>query len=229
MVVETDQVKRSPNWQNYLEQVTGMDQGPKSFFPAGTKTMRKQEDDSANTRHAASIAQADRSDQLNYRMNAEKNALQKWMFEQELAWEKESFYAARQAALDDGSRSSIFDWDAYNQALESNRPHYYNTNTGQISVGTPKWSSMDQYGQEKLLNAYNPMTGQPILHSASNLFFNTNDQQYQKALADRNKTVAERLALSTVGSATPPASTFNVLGHGNNSELDALLRSKFGR
>ena len=151
-IAETDQVKRSPNWQNYLEQVTGMDQGPKSFFPAGTKTMRKQEDDSANARHSASIAQADRSDQLAYRANAEKNALEKWMFEQELAWEKESFYAARQAALDDGSNNPIFDQGAYDIAVNAKTPWYYDQRSNMYSEGHPQWESMDQYSNQFQVN-----------------------------------------------------------------------------
>ncbi len=107
VIAQQNQAERSPNWQDYYQQISGMrDTGDVSFFPAGTKTMRAIEDDSANKRHSQSIAQADRSDAMRYKMHAETLAYQRWIDEQRLALDWAELNATLRA-LDGAGQSSV--------------------------------------------------------------------------------------------------------------------------
>ena len=98
-----ERIERSPAWQQHIAELAGISQaGDASFFPAGTKTMRHQEMDSANKRHRQSIASQERMQgaQLaqQYKMHAENLAHQRWYDQQrmDLAWAE---YNATKEAL----------------------------------------------------------------------------------------------------------------------------------
>jgi hypothetical protein len=89
-VTPTEQEKRSPKWQDYMQQVLGHtgERAGIQMFPEGTKTMRHREMDSANRRHSQTIAQQDRALQQDYLKHSEDLALRKWIAEEnkKLAW-----------------------------------------------------------------------------------------------------------------------------------------------
>ena len=101
-----ERVERSPAWKAHLAELAGISQaGDASFFPAGTKTMRHHEMDSANKRHTQSIAAQTRGQDLQYKAHAERLAHDRWFAGQrlELDW---AAHNATMTALEQAAKAA---------------------------------------------------------------------------------------------------------------------------
>jgi hypothetical protein len=158
-VTPTEQEKRSPKWQDYMQQVLGHtgERAGIQMFPEGTKTMRHKEMTSANRRHSQSIAQADRDLAARVsmhsaglttqeRIHAAEMALKRAEFEQDKL-EFELNYALDKKASEQTSSSWIGNDNLLNQALSGYK------NTHQQLPHQP-WDWDPQYQKDYIQKYY---------------------------------------------------------------------------